>query len=206
MPWKFTRSVAIGLSSIALILTAATLSWAQDKTFRPDVFQVTLKKVEFSSDNGTAWVTLVERDLTFNIAAKNAGELVGSYVTGGSLPLGPGNTPVRYNRMRITVSCTMTFQAETPHLGITYRTQADGTTCNTNPGPCGAAGTAQFTAPAAICPTGNFVGTSPEGAIAFTVQEGKSVIARVSFNTANAAALFIPNIFPGNIDPEMTIE
>jgi hypothetical protein len=201
MPWTLTRFGVIGLFGVTLILTAAAIASAQDKTFQPEVYEVTLKKVEFSTDNGATYVTLVEKDLTFNIAAANAGALVGNYVTGAGLPLGT------YNRMRITVSCSMRLKAETQNLNITYRTTDAGTTCADPPGPCGAtAGTAKFTAPAAICPTGNFTGQSPPGVIQFTVQEGKSVTALVDFNTANAAALFIPNIFPGAINADMTIQ
>lgn len=199
--WRAIRWAVIpGLVVVPLVLVAPVLASAQDATARPDVYRVTLRKMEFSTNNGTTWVTLKEEDLTFNMSDVAAGASVGNYISGAGLPVGT------YNRMRVTVSCTMALKGEITNAGITYRTTAAGGTCQTPPGPCGAAGEANFTAPAAICPTGNFVATSPAGAISFTVEENKSVTVFVDINTDQALALFGGGLFPGSPTVNMTIQ
>ena len=200
MFWILTRFTAVGLLSVALLVTAAAISFSQDATGRPDLYEITLKKIEFSTDNGTTWTTLKEADLTFNLTDINAGAIAGRYISGGTLPVGT------YNRVRVTVGCTMRLQGTLTNGGVTYSTTAAGATCANPPTACAAAVPANFTAPAAICPAGTMQMTSPAGAIQFTVEEGKAITVAVDLNTNQALALFGTNLLPGQVNGDMSIQ
>lgn len=78
----------------------------------PTVYEVTLKKIEFRQLGGT-WVTFAEGIYTFDIASAGAGDAVGAFATGSSLPNGT------YDTMRVTLSRTfnMTFAANDATAG-----------------------------------------------------------------------------------------
>ena len=54
----------------------------------PEIYRITISKVELYNSTTSSWVTVGEGELTFNIASVNAGEIVGSYVSSKSIPEG----------------------------------------------------------------------------------------------------------------------
>lgn len=90
-------------------------------TGTPIIYNVTFKKFEIRNSGGT-WVVITEADQTFNIASKDAGQQVGSYVS-GNFPIGT------YNRFRVTISATFGIKGYVYDSGAdrTYYTIASGT-------------------------------------------------------------------------------
>jgi hypothetical protein len=83
---------------------------------------VTIEKFRISSDGGSTWTTVSDEDVEFDIAAKNAGEVVGNFFAGA---IAPGT----YNRIEHTISQTFTMQGYVYYstTNRTYYTDPNGT-------------------------------------------------------------------------------
>lgn len=83
---------------------------------------VTIKKMEISQD-GNTFITIGDREMSFNIASGDVGNSIGNYVSNSSLPAGT------YTTMRITLSRTITIKGQGENSGnIYYTTTRNGTT------------------------------------------------------------------------------
>jgi len=83
----------------------------------PEIYTVTIKKVELYNSTTSSWVTVGEGDMSFNIAeAETAGEKVGDYISNKSIPEGV------YTHIRLTVSRIMTIKGRAEGAGVTYYT------------------------------------------------------------------------------------
>ena len=74
---------------------------------------VTIKKIEISQD-GTTWVTLGEKECSFNIASGDVGASIGNYISNSSVPTGT------YTRLRITQSRMITIKGRSGNVGGNY--------------------------------------------------------------------------------------
>lgn len=115
--------VTVGLIG-ALVLTTAGNSIAQTivATGSPTVFKITMKKFEVSSDGGASYTTVKAGDVEIDLAAADAGSLVGRFAREANIAAGD------YNKGRVTVSCTMKLKGSLTHEGTTYYTTAAGGT------------------------------------------------------------------------------
>ncbi len=84
----------------------------------PEIYRITISKVELYNSTTSSWVTVGEGELTFNIASVNAGEIVGSYVSSKSIPEGV------YTKDRVTVSRTISIKSTGTIGATTYYTTA----------------------------------------------------------------------------------
>jgi len=129
---KYGNSKGIRRCSVALVLLCAATSQSHGADgdaadyltggvkAAPNVYKVTLKKIEFRrSDN--SYYTFFDGSSQFDIASASAGEAVGTFAQGASLPAGT------YNQMRLTVS--RIFQ-----LTGSYTNAGSGQPCRTNTG------------------------------------------------------------------------
>jgi len=78
-------------------------------------YTITMKKMEISEDQ-TTWVTLGEQTKAFNIASKDVGATVDSYISNSSIPIGT------YNYLRFTLSRTIIIEGQGDYSGSTYYT------------------------------------------------------------------------------------
>lgn len=186
----------VALASVALLLTTAVPSSAQ-VTGTPTVYKVTLQSVAFSqSDDGVSgFVTVSSSSLVLDIASAAAGATLGNYITGVSLAAGT------YRRMQIVVSCTFKLKGQLTSLGTTYWTTAGGTSSSATASDA-APTEGSFTIPASSCPAGTITGTSPSGAVVFTISPNTPVTVAASFDVTNAMQLVGGTLFPGS--PSMT--
>jgi hypothetical protein len=160
---------------------------AQDATGTPTVYKVTVKKVEFSTDAGTTFVTLREADQQIDIASVNAGALAGSYASGASLPAGT------YNRIRVTISCTIRLRGQvTFGVNTYYTTAAGGTAINDATQLAEGA----FTIPTPPCAGGNLTDTST---VTFPVIEGQAKTVDVNFDVTGGIRLDVPALSPNTV-------
>ena len=82
----------------------------------PDVYEVTINKVELYNSTISSWVVVGEGDMTFDIAKVSAGGIVGSYITDKPLPEGT------YTKVRVRISRTMRIKGSASYGGNTYYT------------------------------------------------------------------------------------
>lgn len=181
MPIFFLSVVlAIGLNLSPAPANAQTLG-------TPDIYQMTINRFELSSDNGATYTEVGSGGLIFNLAAVNAGAQVGTYFSGGS-PLSPSTT---YNRMRVTISCTLTLLGCAG--GVCTRAGTD------QPGGAAPAVEGQFTIPVAgvpECATGQASFQSPAegqaGAISCTTAADGGLDVTFSFDVTDRLVLANP--------------
>ena len=88
----------------------------------PTVYKLTMQKFEVSSDKGTTWTTLQQKNQEIDIASVNAGQVAAGYVSDAAMAVGV------YNRIRVTISATFTMQgfAYYTSQNTTYFTTASG--------------------------------------------------------------------------------
>lgn len=82
-------------SAVISPVLAATVA-----TATPAVYKVTLKKLELSTNGGSAWITIKEADQEMDIASVSGGQVAAGYVSNAAIPVGT------YNRIRVTISAT----------------------------------------------------------------------------------------------------
>jgi len=129
---KHGNSILTRRCSVALVLLCAIASQSHSADgdaadyltggvkAAPSAYKVTLKKIEFRrSDN--SYYTFFDGSSQFDIASASAGEAVGTFAQGASLPAGT------YNQMRLTVS--RIFQ-----LTGSYADAGSGQPCRTSAG------------------------------------------------------------------------
>lgn len=182
------------LIGLSLVLATAAASSAQTGT--PTVYKITINSVAFSqSDDGVSgFVTVSSTTLELDIASAAAGATLGNYIAGA--PLADGT----YRRMQIVVSCTFKLKGQLTSAGTTYWTTAAGTVSSADPNDAAPA-EGSFTLPTPPCSGGTITGTSPSGALVFTMTSA-GVTAIASFDVTNAMQLTGGALFPGS--PSMT--
>lgn len=179
--------VAISLIGAALVLATAAISSAQDATGTPTIYKVTVKKVEFSSDGGTTFITLREADQEMDIASVNAGAAAANYASGLSL------TPASYNRVRVTISCTIKLRGSVAFAGTTYYTTSAGGTSTS----AGNLAEGSFTIPASAgCSGGTLTSTET---LSFTVIQDQPKTVNVDFNVTGAIRLDVVVLSPNTV-------
>jgi hypothetical protein len=172
-----TWGVVVTLVGGVLVLATAVISFAQQATGTPTIYKVTVKKVEFSSDGGTTFVTLKEADQEMDIASVNAGALAANYASGATLPA------ATYNRIRVTISCTIKLRGNVSFGGITYYTTSTGGTSAV----AGNLAEGSYTVPAgAGCAGGQLTSTDT---VSFAVIEGQGKTMNVSFDVTGSIRL-----------------
>lgn len=90
---------------------------AATATATPEIYKVTISKVEFYNSDTATWVTIGEGDMTFDVASVSAGAVVGCYISDTAIPEGT------YTQIRVTLSRNITIKA-TGSLGGTQYTTA----------------------------------------------------------------------------------
>ena len=136
LPRLLKGCVALALVGMALVLTAAADSSAQQATAKPDRYKVTVKKVEFFPDHDPndpncrpnscqRFWTVKEADQEIDIASVNPGQTAANYVSGVSIPAGT------YTQTRATISCTIKLMGSVTFGGTTYYTTSAGGTTTT---------------------------------------------------------------------------
>jgi len=123
------RAILKSLIVLSLVVLWGGSLFAATDTATPITYEVTMKKVELRDSSGN-WVTAREADLTFNIASADAGAVVGSYISGASIPVGT------YDQVRATMSRDLGVQATGSVGGTTYYSTSGSTTI---PGDLGSA-------------------------------------------------------------------
>lgn len=110
------------IKNLLFLIPLIIISLWQDKIFAatanvtPEIYEITIKKIEFRNQATGSFVTVKEGDLTFNIASVTAGQTVGSYVSGSAIPEGT------YDQVRVTISRNMGIKATGAVGGTTYYT------------------------------------------------------------------------------------
>jgi hypothetical protein len=184
-------------------------------TGTPETYQVTIKKVELYNSTTGSWVTAGEGALTFNIASASAGQAVGSYVSGKSIPEGV------YTQIRVTVSRTMSIKSTGSVGGTTYYT-----TSSSISGPSGSTAVLASTlssnyalgtltapntdSPPAYHVVGDDFTTTSTLSPSITVKKGMTKKVRVKFDVTGAVtfdnAAAAPNVICYPNAPTVTFE
>ena len=160
-------------------------------TGTPDSFIVTLNKVEMYNSSTLTWLTVGTGDLSFDIASANAGQSVGSYVSGVSFE------PGTYTQVRVTVSRTMQIQG---NIGANYTSSTASSADIGTGGQAIQAGSSPAKLGTMIVPTDTlsagmtvsgsyFILTYDLGASAITITPGESKKITVKFDVANSLVL-----------------
>ncbi len=136
----------VALTILGLWLGRGILGLASQYPVTPEVYRVTVNKVELYNSSTDQWVTIAEGDMTFDIASVNAGDVVGGYASGVSIPAGT------YTKIRITVSRHMWIKAQVTVGGTTYYTSSNQVTVDLDAGP----GTNLVTAVRAVTDSGSY--------------------------------------------------
>lgn len=195
-----TRSLwawsVLGAYALALVLSATTAAFAQAPTATgtPTVYKVTVKKVEFSSDAGTTYITGKEADQEMDIASVNAGALAANYASGVVLP------SATYNRIRVTLSCTIRLRGSVAFGGQTYYTTGAAGTSTV----AGNLAEGAFTVPAAGGCVGGLL-TSTD-TVSMTVFEDQAKTVNVSFNVTGAIRLDVNVLSPNTVTVSYSIQ
>ena len=87
----------------------------------PEVYKVTINKVEIHNSTTDTWVTIGQGDKTFDIASVSAGASVGGYISGKAIPAGT------YDKVRVTVSRHMYIKIHYSSGGTDYYTTSTST-------------------------------------------------------------------------------
>ncbi len=155
-------------------------------TGTPNVYKVTMKKLEISQD-GSTWVTVADTENQVDIASVNAGSAVGSWIAHTDIPVGT------YITMRPTVSATFVMR------GFVYYSTTDKTYFTTPSGISSVNGNVtdtslmsgygeqSITVPASGCPSGECVSTESQ---TFTVSKNVQVKKRIRFDVSGKLALY----------------
>lgn len=173
----------------AWLFIATDLFAQKVTTGTPSIYKVTMIKFEMSQNNGTTWFTVADSQVQVDIASVNAGERVGSWVSGAAVPLGT------YNRMRHTVSATFVMR------GFVYYNTTNRTYFTTPNGSSSVAGNvtdttlmANFGEQSIVLPAdtpgvsgGQIVAEETDN---LTIAAGTSFTERITFDVSNTLALY----------------
>ncbi len=180
----------------------------------PEIYKVTLHKVELYNSVTDSWVTVCEDDLTFNIASVNAGEIVGGYVNSKPIPEGT------YTQERITVSRTMSIKSTTT-IGITnyYTTATSISGPNGTQAVVASTNASQYTEGTVKTPsvsqgprytvTGEYFTDTHNLPSSIVVKKGILKKVRIKFNVTNAVefnASWGPQVICYPLVPTVTVE
>ena len=90
-------------------------AFAVDDISTPDTYTVTMQKVELCTSSArTISTTLAESSATFDIASKDAGAAVGTWIENFALEVG-----TTYTHLKTTISSTFTISGSTTNSNIT---------------------------------------------------------------------------------------
>jgi len=188
----WVRNVAVILCMLAGFIFAPSIARAQvvgDKG-TPTVFKITLKRFQLSSDGGQTFVTVGSGNLTFDLAAFNAGDVAGTFLTGA-----PSLSPnTAFDFARCVITCTISLQGNVSTLFTKSGTDVTGNA---------PAEEGDYTIPANADPTqgcrgGEFFRQGPiNPPIVSDASGGLNIVAR--FDVTNA--LEIKNLDPNTLGP-----
>lgn len=132
-------------------------------------YEVTLNSFKFhynldsNGDTTDTWFTVFDDGRTLDIASANAGEQVGDFISGVSLPTG------HIDQKEIVISSTHTIQAKVSYGGTTYYSIADGTASTDS---------SQY-AEGTVSGSGTTTDTDSED---LTISEDTEITAKITFN------------------------
>ncbi len=220
---KYTRLIILN----GLLLGMCLLSFATQYNVTPEVYKVTISKVEVYNTSTGQWVVIGEGDVTFDIASVGAGQIVGGYVTGQPIPEGV------YTKVRVTVSRHMRIKAHINVGGTEYYTSSNSQQFDLDGGPgedlvttvVATTQVSAYTEGEVVSPSGsNGIHYQVNGeyftdtqvlSTPFTVKKGMSQKLRIKFDVTNSAIFYdgdnvsppwgtTPFFLPGT--PTITIE
>lgn len=85
-------------------------------TATPQTYEITMNRIRLYNSDTSSWVTVAEGDLTFDIASASAGSVIGSYISGASIPDGT------YTQVEPRLKRDMGIQVSGSLSGTTYYT------------------------------------------------------------------------------------
>ncbi len=179
-----------------VIALTSYIGYAAQVDVTPEIYKVTINKIEFHNSTTDTWITVGQGDMTFDIASVNAGATVGGYVSGKPIPAGT------YDKVRITVSRHMSIKIHASYGGTDYYTTSSSMDVNAIGVRAVVASTnsSDYAEGEVVSPdtsngihyevTGDYFTDTQTFSSPVTIQKGSSGKLKVAFDVTNCCSLY----------------
>lgn len=175
--------------SILYLIFDQSLCFAATATATPTKYEITINRIRVKNSASGEWITVGEGDLTFDISQANAGQAVGSYISGKAISEGTyQQVEVKVKRDMNIISAYTDTNGATFGGGVTtvyYTTavSASGAVTTNNTGP---AVTGVSTIPGSSpCVSGDYCVQQENFTTPLVVEKGKNRKMRIKFDVTN---------------------